>query len=93
VQTTNRYSRTVAQVFRAGDSTPVNQTLLQQGFPVVDGHYLKQWDQASHDAAEAAAAAAKRGIWGSLGQDLVKLWDYRANQRAKHPASSQTIGR
>jgi len=101
VQTTDRYGRTVAEVFRAGDSTPVNQTLVQEGYAFVYGRYLQQCDQASYTSAEAAAAAAKRGIWGPLGQGLIKPWDYRANrranQRATHPAnettSSQSVGR
>lgn len=84
IQTTDRYGRTVAEVFRAGDATAVNQTLVQEGFAFVYGRYLQQCNQASYTAAEAAAAAAKRGLWGPLGQGLIKPWDFRAQQRANH---------
>ena len=86
VQTTDRYGRTVAEVFRAGAPTAINQTLVQEGYAFVYGRYLQQCDQASYTALEAAAAQAKRGIWGPLGQGLIKPWDYRANQRANQRA-------
>jgi endonuclease YncB( thermonuclease family) len=86
MQTTDRYGRTVAEVFRAGTPTAINQTLVQEGYAFVYGRYLQQCDQASYTAAEASAAQAKRGIWGPLGQGLIKPWDFRANQRTNQRA-------
>jgi endonuclease YncB( thermonuclease family) len=91
VQTTDRYGRTVAEVFRSGAPQPVNQALVRQGHAFVYGKYLQQCDGLAYGEAERTARSNQLGIWGpglgdgsGLGEGLVRPWDYRACKRNKN---------
>ena len=90
VQTTDRYGRTVAEVFRSGAPLPVNQALVRQGHAFVYWTYLQQCDGLAYGEAERAARSHQLGVWGpglgdgsGLGEGLVRPWDYRACKRNK----------
>jgi endonuclease YncB( thermonuclease family) len=90
VQTTDRYGRTVAEVFRQSDPQPVNQTLVRQGDAFVYGRYLQQCDGLAYNAAERAARSQQLGVWGQgasdgsgLGENFLRPWDYRTCKRNK----------
>ena len=94
IQTTDRYGRTVAEVFRSGAPQPVNQALVRQGHAFVYLRYLQQCDGLAYGEAERAARSQQLGVWGpgasdgpgdgpGLGEGLVRPWDYRACKRNK----------
>ena len=90
VQTTDRYGRTVAEVFRSGAPQPINQALVRQGHAFVYWTYLQQCDGLAYGEAERAARSHQLGVWGqglgegsSLGEGLARPWDYRACKRSK----------
>lgn len=90
VQTTDRYGRTVAEVFRSGAPQPINQALVRQGHAFVYWSYLQQCDGFAYGEAERAARSHQLGVWGpglgdgsGLGESLVRPWDYRACKRNK----------
>ena len=80
--TTDRYGRTVAEVFKG--RTNINQQLVGQGMAFVYRKYLKGCDRNAYDRLEGQAATQRRGVWGpTLGYDLMMPWDYRACKKAK----------
>jgi len=82
VHTTDRYGRTVAEVFKPGQPGSVNQQMVSQGMAFVYRPYLKGCDEFSYGEAETGASVSKRGIWGpNLGYDLMFPWDYRKCRR------------
>ena len=96
VQTTDRYGRTVAEVFRSGAPQPVNQALVRQGHAFVYWTYLQQCDGLAYGESERAARSHQLGVWGpgasdgpglgdgsGLGESLVRPWEYRACKRNK----------
>jgi len=90
VQTTDRYGRTVAEVFRSGAPQPINQALVRQGYAFVYWTYLQQCDGLAYGEAERAARSHQLGVWGpdlndgaGLGDGLLRPWDYRACKRNK----------
>ena len=90
VQTTDRYGRTVAEVFRSGAPQPINLVLVRQGHAFVYGAYLQQCDGLAYGEAERVARSHQLGVWGpglgegsSLGEGLARPWDYRACKRSK----------
>ena len=90
VQTTDRYGRTVAEVFRSGAPQSINLALVRQGQAFVYGRYLQQCDGLAYGEAERAARSHQLGVWGSGlgdgsggGDGLARPWDYRACKRNK----------
>ena len=84
VQTTDRYGRTVAEVFKPGQPGSVNLQMVSQGMAFVYRPYLKGCDAFSYVEAETGASVSKRGIWGpALGQGLQLPWLYRKCHRTK----------
>ena len=73
---TDRYHRTVA-VVRLEDKTHVNEAIVRAGYA---WHYVRYApkDKALAEA-EAAARAAKRGLW--TGDDPIPPWDWRRRKR------------
>jgi endonuclease YncB( thermonuclease family) len=63
--TPDRYGRQPALVFLAGSDTSVQATLLTQGDALVAATVIDKDCAAALAAAEAAARAAKRGIWAN----------------------------
>ena len=75
-QTTDRYGRSVAEVFVGGRN--VNLELVRGGFAFAYRKYLAQCDQAAYLGAEAWAQQAGQGVW-RYGTE--KPWDYRQRRR------------
>jgi endonuclease YncB( thermonuclease family) len=90
VQATDRYGRTVAEVFRSGAPQSINQALVRQGYAFVYRTYLKGCDGLAYDEAERAARSHQLGVWGPSQSDgsgpsesLMRPWDHRACKRNK----------
>ena len=64
-QTQDRYGRTVAEVFRDGQS--VNLAMVRSGQAFVYRQYLRQCDRTAYLGAEAAAQKQGLGVWSVPG--------------------------
>jgi micrococcal nuclease len=62
VMETDRYGRTVAEVYRDGRS--INLQLVQEGAAVVYREYLRKCDRAAFLSAETTAKISHSGLWG-----------------------------
>lgn len=80
VETTDRYGRTVAEIFERGVS--VNLQLVEEGQAVVYRKYLSGCSETSDRYLEAEAQARDRrlGYWNQ--NDPVMPWDFRKGERA-----------
>ena len=65
VQTTDRYGRTVAEVFRNGQS--VNLAMVSSGQAFAYRQYLSGCNQAAYLGAEASAERQGLGVWAGQG--------------------------
>jgi endonuclease YncB( thermonuclease family) len=80
--TTDRYGRTVAEVFKG--STNINQAMVGSGMAFVYRRYLNGCDRSTYDRLERQATTQRLGVWGpTLGYDLMLPWDYRACKRSR----------
>ncbi len=59
--TTDRYGRTVAEVFKG--SANINQAMVGQGMAFVYRKYLKGCDDYSLGEVETVSSVSQRGIW------------------------------
>jgi len=75
-QTTDKYGRTVAEVFVAGRN--VNLQMVRFGHAFAYRKYLAQCDQAAYLGAEAWAQQYGQGVW-RYGTE--RPWDYRQRRR------------
>ena len=75
-QTTDKYGRTVAEVFVGGRN--VNLELVRYGHAFAYRKYLAQCDQAAYLGAEAWAQQYGQGVW-RYGTE--RPWDYRQRRR------------
>jgi micrococcal nuclease len=80
VKTTDRYGRTVAEVYRNGRS--VNLAMVSTGEAFAYRQYLSGCDQAAYLGAEAAAQRQRLGVWAVPG-GIEKPWDFRRGRRAR----------
>lgn len=62
VMETDRYGRTVGEVYQGGQS--VNLQLVQEGSAVAYREYLAKCDKPAFLKAEASAKSARLGVWG-----------------------------
>jgi micrococcal nuclease len=76
--TTDRYGRTIGEIYRNGDS--VNLKMVKQGQAVVYRQYLDACENTQDQFLEAEQKANKRelGFWS---QPNVLPWDYRQGER------------
>ena len=82
VKDTDRYGRTVAEVFDGARN--INQALVGDGMAFVYWDYIAGCDRSRYAALEANARSQRLGVWGAqLGYDLMLPWDYRACKRSK----------
>ncbi len=79
-QTTDRYGRTVAEVFSANGRN-VGLTLVQQGHAYAYRQYLQQCDQWAYLDREKLAERYRAGIWRFAG-GIERPWDFRAARRS-----------
>jgi endonuclease YncB( thermonuclease family) len=80
VKTTDRYGRTVAEVYRNDRS--LNLTMVSSGEAFAYRQYLSGCDQAAYLGAEAAAQRQRLGVWAVPG-GIEKPWDFRRGRRAR----------
>lgn len=78
VQTTDRYGRTVAEVFRNGQS--VNLAMVSSGQAFAYRQYLSGCNQAAYLGAEASAERQGLGVWAVRG-GIQRPWDWRHGNR------------
>lgn len=87
---TDRYGRTVAEVYVAGES--INLQLVQEGMAVVYTQYLDGCPDSREQllSAEQAARSARRGFWAQ--DNPVMPWEWRqgSSSTVPSPASSPT---
>jgi endonuclease YncB( thermonuclease family) len=79
VQTTDRYGRTVAEVF-AANGRNAGLTLVQQGHAFAYRQYLKQCDEWAYLDREKLAERYRVGVWRFDG-GIERPWDWRAASR------------
>jgi endonuclease YncB( thermonuclease family) len=89
---TDRYGRTVAEVWRAGSN--VNLRLVASGHAFVYRQYLKAPCAASaYLKAEGQAQSARLGVWSVTG-GITRPWDYRhGRKRSSTAPGGATSGR
>ena len=74
VQTTDRYGRSVAEIFKGSQN--INQSLVSSGAAFVYWKYIAKCDRTSYALAETQASTSGRGIWSDAGEFL-RPWVYR----------------
>ena len=74
VQTTDRYGRSVAEIFKGSQN--INQSLVSSGAAFVYWKYIGRCDRNAYGSAESMARAHGRGIWNVPG-GVVRPWMYR----------------
>ncbi len=82
-QATDKYGRTVAEVFRGGRS--VNLAMVSSGQAFAYRKYLSACDGSAYLGAEAAAQRQRVGVWAVPG-GIQRPWDWRKGTRP--PAAS-----
>lgn len=75
IQTTDRYGRSVAEVFRGEEN--VNLALVRQGAAFAYPEYLNQCHALSYLSAESQAQYQRAGVWATPG-GLTRPWEWRA---------------
>ena len=83
--TTDRYGRTIGEIYRNGDS--VNLKMVKQGQAVVYDRYLDACENTQDQFLEAEQKANKRelGFWS---QPNVMPWEYRQGSRVESSTSN-----
>ena len=80
VQTTDRYGRTVAELFNNRGN--VNQLMVKSGQAFAYRKYLRQCDAQKYLLLESEAQLNGTGVW-SVGQaGINRPWDYRSERRS-----------
>ena len=79
-KTTDRYGRTVAEVFRNGRS--VNQAMVSTGEAFVYWQYILGCDRNIYARLEQQAKSQRLGVWAVPG-GIEKPWDFRRGRRAR----------
>jgi endonuclease YncB( thermonuclease family) len=87
VQTTDRYGRSVAEVFRGGEN--VNLALVRQGAAFAFRKYLGQCNSLRYLSAESEAEFRRVGVWATP-WGITRPWDWRAESRGEHTGTRTT---
>ena len=85
VQTTDRYGRSVAEVFRGGAN--LNLAMVRQGAAFAFRKYLGQCQALTYLQAESQAQFQRAGVWATPG-GITPPWEWRAVTRESQPAPS-----
>ena len=92
-QTIDKYRRTVAEVFRGGQS--INLAMVSRGQAYAYRRYLASCDQAAYLGAEANAEQQRLGVWATPGGSE-RPWDWRQQRRqgsvSNQPGSTSGSG-
>jgi len=78
VKTTDRYGRTVAEVY---SSSNIGLALVEDGQAYVYRRYLDQCDSREYLQAEERARRRRLGIWQTQG-GITRPWDFRRSRRS-----------
>jgi endonuclease YncB( thermonuclease family) len=78
VKTTDRYGRTVAEVF---SDINVGLALVEDGQAFVYRKYMGQCDVREYLAAETRASRSRHGVWDLPG-GITRPWDFRRERRS-----------
>ena len=84
IQTTDRYGRSVAELFRGGRN--LNQALVASGAAFVYWRYISSCDRNTYSRLETEARLRRLGVWSSPG-GITRPWDYRQMSRPSTPSS------
>jgi endonuclease YncB( thermonuclease family) len=87
IQTTDRYGRSVAELFRGGRN--LNQALVASGAAFVYWQYISGCDRNTYSRLETEARLRRLGVWSSPG-GVARPWDYRQMSRPSTPSSGET---
>jgi endonuclease YncB( thermonuclease family) len=87
IQTTDRYGRSVAELFRGGRN--LNQALVASGNAFVYWQYISRCDRNTYSRLETEARLKRLGVWSSTG-GMTRPWDYRQLSRPSMPSSGGT---
>ena len=79
-KTTDRYGRTVAEIFRNGRS--VNQAMVSTGEAFVYWQYISGCDRNTYARLEQQAKSQRLGVWAVPG-GIERPWDFRRGRRAQ----------
>jgi endonuclease YncB( thermonuclease family) len=79
-KTTDRYGRTVAEIFRYGRS--VNQAMVSTGEAFVYWQYISGCDRNTYARLEQQATSQRLGVWAVPG-GIERPWDFRRGRRAR----------
>ena len=79
-KTTDRYGRTVAEIFRYGRS--VNQAMVSTGEAFVYWQYISGCDRNTYARLEQQAKSQRLGVWAVPG-GIERPWDFRRGRRAR----------
>jgi endonuclease YncB( thermonuclease family) len=77
-QTTDRYGRTVAEVFANGQN--LNLQMVRMGAAFVYRDYLNGCDARAYEQAEQQAQRFRQGVW-RWDQGVERPWDFRSRTR------------
>jgi endonuclease YncB( thermonuclease family) len=80
IQATDKYGRTVAEVFAAGQN--LNLQMVRSGQAFAYRKYLGACDREAYLGAERQAEAARVGLWAVPG-GIERPWEFRKNRRRK----------
>ena len=84
IQTTDRYGRSVAELFRGGRN--LNQALVASGAAFVYWQYISDCDRNTYSRLEIEARLRGLGVWSSPG-GITRPWEYRQLSRPSTPSS------
>ena len=87
VQATDRYGRTVAELYKSGQS--INLEMVRSGHAFAYRQYLRQCNETAYLGAEAIAQQQRLGVWSVPG-GIQRPWEWRHGGRASHSSSSSS---
>ena len=79
IVTTDRYGRSVAEVFRGGSN--INLALVKEGYAFVYRDYLENCDRNTYLGTEREAESRRKGVWAVPG-GIARPWDWRRGARS-----------
>lgn len=85
IQSTDRYGRIVAELFRGGDN--MNLAMVRQGAAFAFRMYMGQCHAITYWQAESHAEFQRAGVWASS-MGSPRPWDWRAVKRENQTAPS-----
>ena len=88
VKTTDRYGRTVAEVFSGSN---INLEMVEDGQAFAYRQYLDQCNGREYLQAEERASRRRVGVWQVAG-GITRPWDFRRTRRSGQPSRRNSAG-